>query len=78
MTKQQAQRRREDAAIRELRASFPARRLRWIDRLTTAIDDSPYAPSGTELQRTTERLREQLLIYRAGFVHGLNLRGRRK
>ncbi|MGA8026448.1 MAG: hypothetical protein WB992_04830 [Bryobacteraceae bacterium] len=51
---------------------YPRMRIRWIDRLTSAINETPGAPVATPVARSCVRLLAELESYRDGFVHALN------
>lgn len=62
-----------EARVHAIAESYPDRRIAWIDRIIRAIDASPGAPpSCHEIWKTAKQLREQLCIFRDGFVDALN------
>lgn len=65
-------RKRSARPIREA-STFPALRLKWIDRVASAIDAYPGAPPATEVSRAAKELYRELAAYREGFVAALNL-----
>lgn len=73
MKKRGSKRGRRDGNHRRAVAAFPDLRIRWIDRVTNAIDSYPGAPPGSDLARTCGELYRHLRTYRDGFVHALNL-----
>lgn len=52
---------------------YPRMRIRWIDRVTKVVTETPGPPMYSAVTRTCNKLLAELETYRDGFVHALNL-----
>lgn len=68
-----ARRRRPVDAARAAFDDYPRQRIRWIDRVTQVITETPGPPCYSKVTRTCNQLLSELEVYRDGFVHMLNV-----